>query len=84
MFGYGSRNVSFKIAREKNAHVQILEFRKDFWKDTKVESLLEALDFEEDAQHNDHRHGAAQRRRVRAEAGRGAERDGGGEGAAHG
>lgn len=53
MFGYGSRNVAFKFAREKNAHVQILEFRKDFWKDPKVESLLEALDFEKDSQHND-------------------------------
>lgn len=58
LFGYGSRNVAFKIAREKNAHVQILEFRKDFWKDPKVESLLEALDFEKDAQHNDDRHGS--------------------------
>lgn len=45
MFGYGSRNVAFKIAREKNAHVQILEFRKDFWKDPRVERLTEALDF---------------------------------------
>ena len=45
MFGYGSRNVAFKIAREKNAHVQILEFRKEFWKDPRVERLTEALDF---------------------------------------